>query len=175
MLGPGLRPPLPAVRINNKLLVCSSVSDPSRDRVESFSSTLRRRRNMAELDGLSGASFLGAATMNCKTVDQNEGERECEVPRRKACHAPRSASRVFPSEHVRPQTVRADDTVVGYAEQTLANSLGPTAPMAASTPLPNRRRPLHPTRPQTPRVREIIGSRLVSRIICTTFDTGITS
>jgi hypothetical protein len=68
--------------------------------------------------------------MNCKTGDQNEGERE--ALRREGCHVPRSASRVFPSEHVRPQTVRADDTVVGYSEQTLA-SVGPTAPMAAST------------------------------------------
>src|ERR1700693_1977892 len=139
MIRPGLHPPRPGVCINNNLLLCSSVSDPSRDRVDSFASTLRRRRNMGELDGWAGASFLGVATMNCKTVDQNEGERECEVLRRKACHASRSASRVFPSEHVRPQTVRADDTVVGYSEQTLANSLGPTAPMAASTPLPHLR------------------------------------
>ncbi len=46
----GLHPPFSVVRINNNLLICSSVSYPSRNRVDSFSSTLRRRREMGELD-----------------------------------------------------------------------------------------------------------------------------
>src|SRR5713226_756332 len=49
-IGLGLHPPLPAVRINNNLLFWSSVPYPSRDRVNSFFSTLRRRRNMGEVD-----------------------------------------------------------------------------------------------------------------------------
>src|SRR5258708_6208914 len=63
---PGLHPPLPAVRINNNLLVWSSVSYPSRDRVDPFSSTLRRRRNMGELDRRSGIGF-----MRLETVQRN--------------------------------------------------------------------------------------------------------
>src|SRR6266478_3937793 len=110
-------PTRPGVCINNNLLLWSSVSDPSRDRVGPLPATLCGWRDLGELDGWAGASFLGVATMNCKTGDQNEGE--CEVLRPEACHAPRIASRVFPGEHVRPQTVRADDTVVGYSEQTL--------------------------------------------------------
>ena len=54
MIREGLHPPRPAVRINNNLLLWSSVSYPSRDRADSFSSTLRRRRNMGELDRRSG-------------------------------------------------------------------------------------------------------------------------
>src|SRR5258708_25242553 len=118
MIRPGLHPPLPAVRINNNLLLWSSVSDPSRDRVDSFSSTLRRRRNMGELDGWAGAAFLRMASLRCEAKDHNKDERPCELLRRNAYRPPCSASRVPPCEHVRPQTVSADDTVVGYSEQT---------------------------------------------------------
>src|SRR5258708_27903820 len=63
MIRPGLHPPLPAVRINNNLLLWSSVSDPSRDRVDSFSPTLRRRRNMGELARRYGIGFIRLATV----------------------------------------------------------------------------------------------------------------
>src|SRR5580704_8089463 len=62
MFRPGLHPPRPAVRINNNLLLWSSVSYPSRDRVDSFSSTFRRWRNMGELDRRSGIGFMRLAT-----------------------------------------------------------------------------------------------------------------
>ena len=119
MIRPGLHPPLPAVRINNNLLLWSSVSDPSRDRVDSFSSTLRRRRNMGELDGWAGAAFLRMASRRCETKGPNKDERPCQLFRCNTGHASRIAmSRVVPCEHVRPQTVSADDTVVGYSEET---------------------------------------------------------
>src|SRR5271169_2140026 len=60
---PGLYPPSPAVRTNNNLLLWSSVSDPSRDRVDSFSSTLRHRRNMGELDRRCGIAFIRLAAV----------------------------------------------------------------------------------------------------------------
>ena len=60
---PGLHPPLPAVRINNNLLLWSSVSDPSRESIDSFSSTLCHRRNMGELDRRSGIGFMRLATV----------------------------------------------------------------------------------------------------------------
>ena len=119
MIRPGLRPPLPAVRINNNLLLWSSVSDPSRDRVDSFSSTLRRRRNLGELNGWAGAAFLRMASLRCEAKDPNKDERPCQLFRCNTGHASRIAiSRVVPCEHVRSQTVSADDTVVGYSEQT---------------------------------------------------------
>src|ERR1700686_1714921 len=70
MIRPGLHPPLPAVRINDNLLLWSSVSDLSRDRVDSFSSTLRRRRNMGELDRRSGIDFMRLATVQRNAEDQ---------------------------------------------------------------------------------------------------------
>ena len=119
MIRPGLHPPLPAVRVNNNLLLWSRVFDPSRDRVNSFSSTLRRRRNMGELNGWAGAAFLRMASLRCETKDPNKDERPCQFFRCNTGHASRIAmSRVVPCEHVRPQTVSADDTVVGYSEQT---------------------------------------------------------
>src|SRR4029077_13934431 len=71
MIRPGLHPPLPAVRINNNLLLWSSVSDPSRDRVDSFPATLGCRRNPGELDGWAGAAFLGMASLRCKVKASN--------------------------------------------------------------------------------------------------------
>jgi hypothetical protein len=62
---------LPAVRINNNLLLWSSVSDPSRDRVDPFSSALRRRRNMGELDGWASAAFLRMASLTSKVETQS--------------------------------------------------------------------------------------------------------
>jgi hypothetical protein len=62
MLRLGLHPPLPAVRIDHNLLLWSSVSDPPRDRIDSFSSTLRGGRNMCELDRRSGIGFMRLAT-----------------------------------------------------------------------------------------------------------------
>src|SRR6266481_5778260 len=61
------------------------------------------------------------ASLTCKVETQNawnKDERPCELFRRNAYRAPRGASGVPPCEHVRPQTVSADDTVVGYSEQT---------------------------------------------------------
>jgi hypothetical protein len=114
-----LHPPLPAVCINNNLLLWSSVSDPSRDRVDSFSSTLRHRRKIGELNGWAGAAFLRMASLRCEAKDPNKDERPCQLFRCNTGHASRIAmSRVVPCEHVRPQTVSADDTVVGYSEQT---------------------------------------------------------
>src|SRR5580692_7561680 len=81
VIRPGLHPPLPAVRINNNLLLWPSVSDPSRDRVDSFSSTLRRRRNVGELDGWAGAAFLRMASLRCKAKDHNKDERPFELLR----------------------------------------------------------------------------------------------
>jgi hypothetical protein len=58
----------------------------------------------------------------------NKDKRPCELLRRNAYRAPCSASREPPCEHVRPQTVSADDTVVGYSEQTPMEA--PEAPLA---------------------------------------------
>src|SRR5882672_6462954 len=76
MIRPGLHPPLPAVRINNNLLPWSSVPDPSRDRVDTFSSTLRRRRNMGELDRRSGLVFMRLATVQRKAENQQQRSRQ---------------------------------------------------------------------------------------------------
>ncbi len=76
---PGLHPPWPAERINNNLLLWSSVSDPSRDRVDSFSSTLRRRRDMGELDGWASAAFLRMASLRCEAKGPNKDERPCQL------------------------------------------------------------------------------------------------
>src|SRR5258705_7228955 len=72
MVGPGLHPPLPAARINYNLLLWSSVPDPSRDRVDSFSSTLRCRRNMGELDRRSGIVFMRLATIQRNAENQQQ-------------------------------------------------------------------------------------------------------
>ena len=72
MIRPGLHPPLPAVRINNNLLFWSSVSDPPRDRVDSFSSTLRRRRNMGKLDRRCGIGSRRLATVQRNAENQQQ-------------------------------------------------------------------------------------------------------
>src|SRR5580698_467977 len=72
MLRPRLHPPRSAVCINNNLLLWSSVSYPSRDRVDSFSSTLRRRRNMSELDRRSGIGFMRLATVQRNAESQQQ-------------------------------------------------------------------------------------------------------
>src|ERR1700693_3040626 len=110
MIRPGLHPPWSAVRINNNLLLWSSVFYPPRDRVDSFSSTLRRRRNMGELDGWAGAAFLRMASLRCEAKDHNKDARPREFLPRNVYRAPSSALRVPPYEHVRPQTVSADDS-----------------------------------------------------------------
>src|SRR5258707_3105155 len=76
MLRPGLNPPLPAVRITNNLLLGSSVADRSRDRVDSFSSTLRRRRNMGELDRRPGMGFMRLATAQRNAENQQRSLQE---------------------------------------------------------------------------------------------------
>src|SRR5277367_6754613 len=76
MIRPGLHPPLPAVRIDNKLLLWSSVSDPSRDRVDSFSSTLRRWWNMGELDRRCGTGFMRLATVQRNAENQQQRSLE---------------------------------------------------------------------------------------------------
>src|SRR6202008_4165353 len=80
MLRPGLHPPLPAVRINNNLLLWSSVPDPPRDRVDSFSSTLRCRRNMGELDGRSGIVFMRLATIQRNAENQQQENWDEQPP-----------------------------------------------------------------------------------------------
>jgi hypothetical protein len=87
MMRPGLHPPWPTVRINNNPLLWSSVSYLPRDRVDSFSSTLRRGRNGGELDGWAGGAFLRMASLRCEVKGHNKDERrrtrlENEVRRR---------------------------------------------------------------------------------------------
>jgi hypothetical protein len=116
MLRPGLHPPLPAVRINNNLLLWSSVADPSRDGVDSFSSTLRRRWNMGELNGWAGAAFLRMASLTCNVETQNaknKDELPCELFRRDAYRA-----RCSGCEHVRPQDSNAEGIASLFCEQT---------------------------------------------------------
>jgi hypothetical protein len=72
MIRLGLHPPRPAVRINNNLLLWSSVSYSSRDRIDSFSSPLRRRRNMSELDRRSGSGFMRLATVQHNAENQQQ-------------------------------------------------------------------------------------------------------
>src|SRR5258706_15079929 len=76
MIRPGLHPPLPAVRVDNNLLLWSSVSDPSSDRVDSFSSTLRRRRNMGELDRRFGIGVMRLATVQGYAENQQQRSRQ---------------------------------------------------------------------------------------------------
>ncbi len=96
MIRPGLHPPRPAVRINNNLLLWSSVSYPSRDRVDSFSSTLRRRRNMDELDRRSGIGFMRLAT----------GERNAENQQQRSLQENWDQQSQL---HVTPQAVAISD------------------------------------------------------------------
>jgi hypothetical protein len=79
MIRPGLHPPLSAVRVNNNLLLWSSVSDPTRDRVDSLSSTLRRRRNLGELDGWAGTAFVRMASLRREPKDPHKDERPCQL------------------------------------------------------------------------------------------------
>ena len=59
------------MRINNNLLLWSSVSDPSRDRVDSFPATLGCRSNPGEVDRWAGAAFLGMASLTIPTALTN--------------------------------------------------------------------------------------------------------
>src|SRR6516165_10142399 len=67
---PRLHPPRPAVRIDNDLLSCASVSDAPRDRIDSLSSTLRRRRNLGELDRWTRAGLMRLAPVQHHTENQ---------------------------------------------------------------------------------------------------------
>src|SRR5208282_2176078 len=59
------------------------------------------------------------ASLQCEAKGPNKDERPCQLFRCNTGHGSRIAtSRVVPCEHVRPETLRADDTVVGYSEQT---------------------------------------------------------
>jgi len=62
--------------MDNNLLLWSSVSDPSRDRVDSFSSTLRHRWNMGELDRGSGIGFMRLATVQRNAENQQRSLQE---------------------------------------------------------------------------------------------------
>src|ERR1700739_2745565 len=134
MIRPGLPPPLPAVRINNNLLSWSSVSDPPRDGVDSFSPTLRRRRNMGELNGRAGGVFLRTTSLTCKVETQNAKNKD-ELPRelfrRAAYRAPCSGC-----EHVRPQDSNAEGIASLFCEQTpievLRRCTGRTRPQPAA-------------------------------------------
>src|SRR5882757_2166217 len=86
MIRPGLHPPLPAVCINGNLLIWSSVSDPSRDRVDSFSSTLRRRRDMGELDRKFGIGFMRLATVQ-RNAKKQHGSLQENWDRQSQLHA----------------------------------------------------------------------------------------
>jgi|KBSSwiStaDraftv2_1062776.scaffolds.fasta_scaffold109874_3 hypothetical protein len=70
MLRPGLHPPRPTMRIDDDSLSRPSVSDAPGDLVSSLPATLCGWKDPGELDGGAGTSFLGVATMNCKTGDQ---------------------------------------------------------------------------------------------------------
>src|ERR1700692_3363782 len=82
MIRPGLYPPRPGVCINNNLLLWSSIFYPSRDRVDSFSTTFRRRRNMGELDRSSGIGFMRLATSqrNAENHQQRSLQESWEQP-----------------------------------------------------------------------------------------------
>jgi hypothetical protein len=67
-----LHPPLPGVRVYDNFLVWSSVPDPSRDRVYSFWPTLRRRRNVGELDRRSGIGFIRMTTVQQNAENQQK-------------------------------------------------------------------------------------------------------
>jgi hypothetical protein len=67
------------MRINNNPLPWPSVSYPSGDRIHSFSSTLRCRRNMRELDRRSGIGFMTtgqrhAANQQQRSLQENQGQ-----------------------------------------------------------------------------------------------------
>ena|ERR1700751_2135459 len=115
---PGLHPPRPTVCIYNDLLSRASVSDAPRDRVGLLPATLCGCRDLGEFDRWAGAVFRGMASLRCETKGPNKDKRPCQLFRRNAYRAPCGASGVPSCEHVRPQTVSADDTVVGYSEQT---------------------------------------------------------
>jgi hypothetical protein len=125
MIRPGLHPPWPAVRINNNLLLWSSVSDPPRDRVHSFSSTLRRRRNMGELNGWAGAAFLGMASLRCEAKGLEKDERPHQLFRLNTGHTSRiGTSRVVPCEHVTPPRILTRAVTANlFREQTQAEIL----------------------------------------------------
>src|ERR1700722_6139522 len=80
MIRLGLYPPRPAVRINNNLPLWSSVSYSSRDRIDSFSSPLRRRRDMSELDRRSGSRFMRLATVSQRNAE-NQQQRSLQEHR----------------------------------------------------------------------------------------------
>jgi hypothetical protein len=105
------------VRINNNLLLWSSVSDPPRDRVDSFSSTLRRRRDMGELNGWAGVAFLGMASLRREAKDHNKDERPRELLRRMAYRSARSAWRVLTSGNFRHHDFLAEDIAVLFCKQ----------------------------------------------------------
>src|SRR6476620_3305814 len=91
-VGPRLHPPRPTMRIDNDLLSRMCACDTTRDCVDPLPPALCGWRDLGELDGWSGAALLGMASLNCKADTQNKAERPCEVFRRNACHASRSAS-----------------------------------------------------------------------------------
>src|SRR5271170_586844 len=76
MITPGLHPPWPAVRIDYNLLARSSTRDPAGNRVDSFSSTLCRRRNMGELDRRCGIRFMRLATVQRNAEHQQQRSLE---------------------------------------------------------------------------------------------------
>jgi len=60
------------VRVYDNFLVWSSVPDPSRYRVYSFWPTLRRRRNVGELDRRSGIGFIRMTTVQRNAENQQK-------------------------------------------------------------------------------------------------------
>src|SRR3954465_11270614 len=84
MIRPGLYPPGPAVRINNNLLLWSSVSYSSRDCVDSFAATLGCRRNFGEGDGWCFLEFFWPARHQGHHAKENDsysqGRTHAEAP-----------------------------------------------------------------------------------------------
>lgn len=72
MIRPRLHPPWPGVRINNDLLPGSGVPHPSRNRIDPFSSTLCRRRNMGKLNRRSSICSMRLAAVEQNAENQQQ-------------------------------------------------------------------------------------------------------
>ena len=106
MIRPRLHPPRPTMRVDNDLLLRSSVSYPPRDRVDSLSSTLGRRRNMGELDRRSriGVVRLTTAQRNAENQqkrqpqDNWDQQSQLRVAPRRGCDSDRVCRAVVISD-----------------------------------------------------------------------------
>src|SRR5262249_3495105 len=69
---PWLHPPCPTPCVNNNLLSGVCPGDSSGDEINSFSATLRRGRDLAELDRRSSVGMSGLATIQRNTENQHK-------------------------------------------------------------------------------------------------------